>query len=321
MALTSVGYPRTDGNLAVTAVQWAQLAADLGSVYGVRTANDLAVTPVAGGVSVAAGVAFGRGITDTLDSAQAVTIDAPSSGSTYWLVVLRRSWQAVNTSTLLAISLGTSLPAAIPNSPTRKTSPGIEDDQPLALVQMTAGSTAGVINRDLRLIGGGPSQVAFSTMTLDLVKRPGQRVRIGSDEWVCGVTSGAAAWSKASQDVQTYSPAVTMWGGGTVVGRYVLDGKVCTGFLEVRGGTFSGNAIFPLPVQPLYLEWAAPVAYGALRKSSNVYPLLFQSVSGDGSQMGAWFPNGLSPATRLGVNANTLGASDTVRMNFGYVIA
>ena len=40
MTLTSVGYPRTDGNLAVTAVQWAQLASDLGSVYGVRSPAD-----------------------------------------------------------------------------------------------------------------------------------------------------------------------------------------------------------------------------------------------------------------------------------------
>ena len=88
MAITSVGY---DGSVGESV--WGGLAARFGSPEpGVAGDSDLDVT-LAGGdtVKVAAGTAYGWGVSDTTGG-ESVTLTRPPSGARHDMIVLRRDW-------------------------------------------------------------------------------------------------------------------------------------------------------------------------------------------------------------------------------------
>lgn len=138
MAIMSYGYGDTQIDEAV----WARIAPALGADYAVLGASDLAVRAVdgqAGVVAVAPGWAIAHGVLVYLTIETALTLQMPGSGSSWWCVCLRRNWSPApgGESTLVAIqSTGPTVPV------TRAANPGTVDEQPLALVQLTAGRTA-----------------------------------------------------------------------------------------------------------------------------------------------------------------------------------
>lgn len=145
MAITSVGYDGT-----VDEVQWATLSTFLGSEYAVGGSGDWRVSIVTGldrTVRVAAGVGYGYGVMDESDTA--VDIQLPTVGSTYrWdLIVARRDWQGGGGVTTFEYVQGTTA-EAIPAG--RLHEPGVEDDQPLALVKVIPGQTTPQQVIDLR---------------------------------------------------------------------------------------------------------------------------------------------------------------------------
>ncbi|UKA59150.1 hypothetical protein [Arthrobacter sp. FW306-2-2C-D06B] len=152
--------------------------------YGVYGADDFKVKPhpsIPYAVIVTKGKAHGWGVTDEATEDQVVQCGTISSGTRYDLIADRRNWQpaAGGPSTLVAIP-GSDV-AEIPA--TRKVGPGVEDDQPLALVKWKAGLSAPEKIIDLRCWAGNGGVVAKEDLVRTYLTRIGTRLRIGSAEW------------------------------------------------------------------------------------------------------------------------------------------
>lgn len=148
MTITSVGYT---GAIAPN-VEWANLQMVLGARYAVAAHTDALVSATSDGsrqIKIATGFLGGWGILDQITVEEAVTLPAVSSGTQYYLVCAHRDWMA-NATTITTISAGATLPASMP---TRATSPGSLDDQPLALVSITSTGATRIVY-DLRAVGG-----------------------------------------------------------------------------------------------------------------------------------------------------------------------
>jgi hypothetical protein len=225
VAITSVGYDGT-----VNETQWAQLIGEAGSRYGVAGAGDLKVTTLTGQdrtVTIAAGVAHGNGIYDTLSTAENVgPLPIVSSGTRWDTIVLRRNW-STNATTPMYLQ-GTAVQGIASG---RVKNPGVQDDQPLALVQITAGQTLPTAIVDLRCWGGDGGVYAASDDALAYLDSPGTDVWINGIEYVREVASngtvswrssrlGGAVWavtiSAATNAVRAMDPTITRNSGGFV---------------------------------------------------------------------------------------------------------
>lgn len=190
MAITSVGYDGT-----VSEAQWAKMVPLVGSShYGVAGTGDWKVTAHATldrGVSIATGSGWGMGVYDTSDSTVSLQAATIGSGSRWDMVVARRNWSGTGGTTSFAIIGGSSAQAL----PTRNTNEGSLDDQPLALVQFSAGSTAATAIIDLRCWARNGGMAARDPMVLSYLKQPGTQILIGDTTWNCGLnTNGSATW-------------------------------------------------------------------------------------------------------------------------------
>lgn len=178
MALFSTGY---DGTIDET--QWAKLQGAAASVYGVSTPTSWAVTPVAGAdrtISIAPGIGWGHHVLDESDSNYTLQGGAVSSGSRWDTVVLRRNWAPIGGGpSAFRLNPGTGTRAIA----SRQTNPGTLDDQPIALVQFTAGQTQPTAIVDLRCWAANGGVEAADKLALDYLGRPGAAVKIGSALW------------------------------------------------------------------------------------------------------------------------------------------
>lgn len=229
MAIISHGYTG-----AVNNVQWAAMAGSLGFDYVAKGVDDWRITAVPGGtrtVRIAPGTIGGGGVLDT----NSAPIDTPlpnvTSGSRWFLVVARRTWQTVNATTIHVIA-GT----AVKQLPIRDTGFGDQDDQPLALVRIAAGQTLPAEIIDLRVVGNNNGvMVGFDSLCLEYVDTVGTVVRIGDAEWTRTLnSSGAAVWSN-----DLPSPVYAV---GRLVrsnGDWALNASTSTDLL-VTGGTGVG---------------------------------------------------------------------------------
>lgn len=181
MALTSVFY---DG--PVTETSRAQNRAGAPD-YGVYGEDDFKVTThpsIPYALTVKAGKAHGHGVTDTAAADQVVQCATLSGDGAvrYDLIVVRRNWQPLlgGPSTLVAIQGG----STIPNINTlRLKTPGIEDDQPIALVKWQGNQNTPAQIIDLRCWAGNGGMVAADLMALDYLERPGADVLVGNTTW------------------------------------------------------------------------------------------------------------------------------------------
>ncbi|PRB44345.1 hypothetical protein CQ020_03810 [Arthrobacter sp. MYb23] len=180
MAFTSIGYDGT-----VNESQWAALIPSAGSSeYGVKGAGDLKVTAVPGQplmVSVAAGTGWGHGVLDTQTTNVTITCDAISSGTRWDLIALRRNWQPLAGGPTAAVKVTGATEKTIPAA--RKSTPGVEDDQPLALVQWKAGQTQPQEIIDLRCWAGNGGLIAKDSLALSYLTRLGATVTIDKSIW------------------------------------------------------------------------------------------------------------------------------------------
>ena len=179
MALTSVFY---DGYVTET-----DRAKNRGGVpdYGVYGVNDFKVTAhpsIPYAVLVKAGKAHGFGVTDAATTDQTVNCSSISSGTRWDLIVVRRNWQPNlgGPSTLEAIAGGVN--AEIPTS--RKVGPGVEDDQPLALVKWKAGLSAPETIIDLRVWTANGGLFAKDDLVRSYLTGVGTRVNINGVDWI-----------------------------------------------------------------------------------------------------------------------------------------
>jgi len=231
MAITSIGYDGT-----VDESDWAKLMGQAArSTYGVADRTHWRVTThptLARGVSIATGSGWGHGVYDTSDTTVSLAGATISSGTRWDMVVARRNWSGTGGSTTFAMITGTSTKAL----PVRNVNPGSLDDQPIALVQFTAGQSAATAIVDLRIwSGSGGGMYAQDLLARDYTNGAGTRLFVNGEDWVSTTdSSGNQAWVRASATdaVQLFSIGATIAGGQPPAGTKFL----------VQSGTQSATA-------------------------------------------------------------------------------
>ena len=200
MAFTSIGYDGT-----VNESQWAKLIPSAGSSeYGVKGAGDLKVSAVPGQplmVSVAAGTTWGHGVLDTETANTTITCSAISSGTRWDLIALRRNWQPLAGGPTSVVKVTGTASKTIPAA--RETDPGVEDDQPLALVQWTAGQTQPTAIIDLRCWAGNGGVIAKDELALTYLAKLGATVTIGKATWTYAPGSNDIPGWTSSADLES----------------------------------------------------------------------------------------------------------------------
>lgn len=190
MAIVSAGY---EGDIDETA--WAIILPMMGGrAYGVAGESDWKVTAGTADreVRIAPGVGFGHVILDRTTAESSLTLPAPVAGSVWHLIAVRRDWQ--NNQSVFGSIAGPTTTAAIP---ARNTTPGIADDQPIALVRVQAGQSQVVEIRDLRAWGGDGGVFAADELVKQYLDRIGTTIRIGDVQWQRTLTNlGSRAWSR-----------------------------------------------------------------------------------------------------------------------------
>lgn len=212
VTFTSHGYDTTTGN-PYTEIAWADAHPLIGSgMYGVRSGGDWAVTAVTGAdrtVSIAPGFGWGAGVTDQTVDNETIQLDTITSGSRWDLIVARRDWTPTAGETkFMRINGGST--KAIPGG--RLQTPGGIDDQPLALVQVTAGQTQPTAIVDLRCWATNGGMVAKDELAKAYLNRLGTELYINGVEWryIPGANN-VPEWV-TSNAVTTYTPTgATGW--------------------------------------------------------------------------------------------------------------
>lgn len=181
----SNGYDTTETN-PYTEVPWADAHPSIGSAsYGVRNPTDWKVTAVSGAdrtVSIAAGKGFGHGVTDKTVANDTIQLDTVASGSRWDLIACRRDWTPTGGTSQFVKVNGGSTPV-IPGG--RLVGPGNIDDQPLYLVQVTAGQTQPTGFVDLRTWSGdGGGIVGRDPLILSYLNATGTRININGVDWI-----------------------------------------------------------------------------------------------------------------------------------------
>ena len=190
--LRSVGYEGT----IMPNQDWAKWQWSAGARYMVYNNDTLVARPVSDGtreIEFVGGVIGGWGIQDELGNGGRVQLPLVETGTEWFLVSARRTWGTSQRTTFSVTPAGSS-----PILPTRQTSPGEVDDQPLCLVAMTAGQSVPGEIRDLRVIGtGGTFFLANDELALSYMGFDGITIRIGDTVWQRKITStGARTWDK-----------------------------------------------------------------------------------------------------------------------------
>lgn len=241
MAPTSVGYDGTvrEGN-------WARLARFLGTDYGVGGPNDWKVEAVTGAdrtVRIRAGSGYGHGVLDTTSTNETLQLPIVSSGSRWDTVVARRDWQGDSGATEFAYETGgvlQSVATGINNSP------GVIDDQLLALVRITAGQQV-------------------PTAVIDLRQREAPHVQLVTSDTLPG-TNGTPPPDVPELAFELDSGRWRYWtgaawadlgGGGNVVGsgsattnKSIVAGNPAPLDLSASGVTLRGGQNYAIEVRP-----------------------------------------------------------------------
>lgn len=280
MAITSVGYDGT-----IDEAQWAQMIKKVGSSdYGVVGATDLRVTTVTAAdrtVSIAAGTAWGHGVYDTLDTNTTIQLSTVASGSRWDLVALRRDWTGASGVTTVVKVNGTSS-KTIPGA--RMTNPGTTDDQPLALVQVTAGQSQPTAIVDLRCWAGNGGAFAKDSLALSYLAKIGAVVHVGTSQWAYRLgANDTPGWAQTDLSTSlSYAPLQpTGWKaqGDVIVEPIQGRTRVTVDLLLTRTG---GN--FSVPTGWITLGTFLPSAARTTRLYNKYLPV---SLSGGGNNIHA----------------------------------
>lgn len=214
MAVTfySHGYDSTIDN-PVDEDVWQDMHPAIGqSTYAVRSPADWKVTAVSGAdrtVSIAAGRGVGKGVVDKTVESDTIQLDPIASGSRWDLIATRRDpTPSAAVSEFTKVNGGSS--PVIPGG--RLAGPGIHD-QPLALVQVTAGQTQPTGFIDLRTwAGDGGGLIANHDLVLSFMNATGTRIHIKGIDWIRRVGANDIPEWFSPHEPTTYAPvAATGW--------------------------------------------------------------------------------------------------------------
>lgn len=269
----SNGYDTTTTN-PYTEGAWADAHPSIGSAtYGVRSATHWKVTAVAGQdrtVSIAPGQGFGHGVTDKTFDNETIQLDTIASGSRWDLIAVRRDWTpTAGVSKFVKVNGGAT--AVVPGG--RLYGPGNIDDQPLALVQVTAGQTQPTGFIDLRTwTGDGGGVVAADDLVRSFLNAVGTRLHIKGVDWVRRVG--------ANDTPQWVSPTprsgeVLLTTTGFSTGRIVFDrpfADACKSATLTNSTPALNAVIFKVTAKTTtYLDFVAYNGSGAGLSNSALY--------------------------------------------------
>ncbi|TQJ60475.1 hypothetical protein FBY30_2743 [Arthrobacter sp. SLBN-83] len=254
----SYGYDTAPGE-GLGELVWQEMFPGIGTAsYAVRSPTDWKVSPVSGAdrtVSIAAGRGFGLGVIDKTVSNDTIQLDPITSGSRWDLIACRRDpTPTKGKSEFIKINGGST--QVIPGG--RLSGPGIHD-QPLALVQVTAGQTQPTSIIDLRTWSGdGGGLVAAHDLVRSFLNQVGTRLSISGIDWVRRVgDNDTPVWVKLGE-----AGKVSLYGfsGGRVGGVPPAD----TQFLVQKGTT-----VIPQEVNGYGTIWLKPFPNGVISANVN----------------------------------------------------
>lgn len=221
MAISNIGFAGP-----VDVQDWYNLTRATNSIYGVADSSELIVSVKAGAdrtVAISPGNAWGRGIFTTSTATESVTLPAaPSSGSRWDMVVLRRDWNT-KTATFTYVK-GTSTKAL----PTRNTAVGTLDDQPLVLARVEAGKSAVQEIVDLKCWSNNSGLSIRDAMAMDYLKQDGTTLTLGGKTYQYWDSSGWNLKGSVYDGGWANGYLVSGWNGA---GSYVQARKVAMGNL------------------------------------------------------------------------------------------
>src|SRR5690606_7666788 len=204
---------------------WANMQKGLGALYWCEDFGAARVTPLSGGtrqVQVGAGWFGGQGIVDYNDAP--VTVTLPSvSGNRWFLIVARRTWQTTNATTFTYIDCGTS--PVYP--PELNKNPGVNADQPLAPVPLSAGWTAPGTPRDVRVIGSSPA-----SMSIVAYWACGYKAAPATPTWL--VDNGPFGRNPITVYPSGWGSSRSGWTTAQLVSRAIRDGNTVQIDLRIR---------------------------------------------------------------------------------------
>lgn len=232
MAIESRFYDTVPG-VGITETEWAQNRFG-GPAYGVKGAADWKVTAVAGQdrtISISAGSGFGHGVSDTSDANETIQLDPISSGTRWDLIAMRRDWQPAAGGPSAFVKVSGSSAKKIPAN--RVSNPGVQDDQPLFLVQVTAGKTEPTGFVDLRCWSANGGIIIADKLALDYLAVPGARVLLGGTEYryMPADSLGNFAWEERETLFREWNAAATVSVDGAAGGTRAVSFPA--GFFDV----------------------------------------------------------------------------------------
>ncbi|MER2134193.1 MAG: hypothetical protein ABS910_05870, partial [Arthrobacter sp.] len=180
---STYGFPYASIDAAALP-EWVKTARARFSVSGV---DDWKVAPLGSldrGIRVEVGTGHGDGVTVTTHEYETMSLPYPDVASRWYLIARRRNWSGNGTATLVALPAGTtpSLPPVGNSASQRSDAPGIESDQPIALVRVTQKDRTVQEIIDLRTWAGPGGVEAAHELALTYLAEPGAAVKIGRTE-------------------------------------------------------------------------------------------------------------------------------------------
>lgn len=233
---TNTGF----GGETLDGTAFARIMAEGGQPYGppvslttgLADSNALKVTTAAGTlkVSVSAGAVTGWGHRFTNDASLDLTLGAIASGTRWDLIAIRRAWTAggglAARAAAIVVIPGTTaraLPAA------RNANPGVLDDQPLALVQVTAGNAVPTAIVSLTSL---PSKVHTVSDVLAAPQGIGTLALVGNELWRRDLVASTPTWVSVSDPAWINLPLVS---GGQGTSGTIPQYRVANGMVQLRG--------------------------------------------------------------------------------------
>lgn len=213
---------------------WAEGQAALGNKYWVEDDAAARVSVVSSAtrtIRFNLGKLGGHGVFDEITVAEDIALDEPGSGSIWYTASMRRDWQPdTEPGTVIGsschVTAGTSAKAIAASLIHNK---GTQDDQPLALVQITKDEDDPTGFVDLRCVGIGHGYyLAYDVLALTYLNDPGTRVRINGTTYLCLLDR---SWTKIETPVETMtSPSqfLTNMSGWSTSGhsqKMIRDGR------------------------------------------------------------------------------------------------
>jgi len=253
MAITSIGYPNTVG---ATNIDWANAQLGLGRGYWTQAGSAVQVTPKSDGtrqVNIGAGWFGAHGVVDHNLSTATVTLPTVASGTRWFMIVARRNWNPGSIGTTFTYIDGGTSNSTLPSRNTDGTVSGGSglDDQPLALVPLTAGDTVPGAPIDLRArCYLGDIYHAADERTLQYMAAYGRVIKVGNTTW----TYGPGGWQPDSKFVRSgpglgNELGVSSAGGGWVTvselnQKLSMDGRYRQLFLQARKAKGGDHVVF-----------------------------------------------------------------------------